>query len=143
MDIASKILAVLAVIAVLTVVFFAARSRPISVTTDQSVYRAGGALEVGIKNNFNEPICFSSCYPYLMEKEDKSGNWEMYAYMDCPKPDQASDCVAAGSEKKFRLPLQEIETGQTRLKIPVCVGCAAGQPFKASDVLYSNSFEIQ
>ena len=44
------------------------------IRTDKTEYQPGENLKIKIKNNFKEQICFSSCYPYLLEK--KNGEWK-------------------------------------------------------------------
>jgi hypothetical protein len=140
----SKILFGFLVIAIAAVVgiWAADRARAVEIFTDRQDYKLGDALEVTIANELGKAICFSSCYPYLVEKLDKKGQWEQYAYENCPNSEIAADCVAAGAKKIFRLSLADAEGGMNRLKLPLCVDCVSGQNFSANTTFYSNDFQI-
>jgi len=116
-------------------------AKPVRAVTDRVEYKIGDALEITIQNSLDKPICFSSCYPYLVEKRDKKGNWISYSYSACDDQDLPSNCMAAGAKKIFRLALDEAENGLNRLKIPVCVDCG-NQPFQADFTYYSNNFRV-
>lgn len=126
---------------VLGLFFILERSKGVEVSTDKNSYGAGNALTVSIKNNLGGEICFSSCYPYYLEK--KRSDWVDYDYDECLKRDEVAKCIRQGDVKTFKIVLTQSETGEHRLKIPVCVECQIGQDFKADKVYYSNSFQIQ
>ena len=113
----------------------------ILIKTDKTEYEPGGILKVKIKNNFPEQICFSSCYPYLLES--KNENWESYKYAECQKFDGNGHCIKAGDLKAFELTLPEDIRGIHRLVIPVCLGCKIEDPFKEYTRFYSNEFIIK
>jgi hypothetical protein len=113
----------------------------ISIVTDKTEYEAGGNLKVKIKNNFGKQICFSSCYPYLLES--KNDNWKSYEYPECQKFDGNGHCIKAGDLKAFELTLPERIKGIHRLAIPVCIGCKSEDPFKETTRFYSNEFTIK
>ncbi|MFA6375793.1 MAG: hypothetical protein WCX69_00120 [Candidatus Paceibacterota bacterium] len=140
MKIYIKIIIAALAIGIVTISYFNIFGKPVSVATDKNDYKVGDSLEVVIKNNLDKPICFSSCYPYLMELK-KSGNWVAYSYPECLHG-QALSCVQPAAEKKFQLTLDEAEIGTTRMKIQVCVDCQ-GQNFLPDFTFYSNNFEIQ
>ena len=113
----------------------------ISIITDKAEYESGGILKVKIKNNFPKQICFSSCYPYLLES--KNENWESYKYVECQKFDGNGHCLKAGDLKAFELTLPEVSEGLHRLAIPVCIGCKSEDTFREDKRFYSNEFKIK
>jgi len=113
----------------------------ISIITDKAEYESGGILKVKIKNNFPKQICFSSCYPYLLES--KNEEWESYKYVECQKFDGNGHCLKAGDLKAFELTLPEVSEGLHRLAIPVCIGCKSEDTFKEDMRFYSNEFKIK
>jgi len=117
------------------------QKRDLSIVTDKTEYESGGILKVKIKNNFGENICFSSCYPYLLE--NKNENWESYKYAECQKFDGNGHCMKAGELKAFELTLPQISDGSHRLAIPVCIGCQNEDTFKEDARFYSNEFTIK
>lgn len=117
------------------------QKRDLSIVTDKTEYESGGILKVKIKNNFGENICFSSCYPYLLE--NKNENWESYKYAECQKLNGNGSCIEARKEKAFELTLPEAPEGLHRLAIPVCIGCQNEDTFKEDARFYSNEFTIK
>jgi hypothetical protein len=113
----------------------------LSIITDKTEYEAGGNLKVKIKNNFGKQICFSSCYPYLLENENE--NWKSYKYAECQKFDGNGHCIKAGDLKAFELTLPERIKGIHRLAIPICIGCKSEDTFKETTRFYSNEFTIK
>ena len=112
--------------------------------TDKREYPAGESLEVSVQNNLGKTICFSSCYPYFVQKAvGKTGDWQPYKYGKCPNADITTSCIGDKKFKEFRLLLKYAEIGTNRLMIPVCRGCAAGQEFKQDAAIYSNTFEVR
>ena len=116
--------------------------RPVEGITDRDSYRAGEMLDISVKNNLGRAICFSSCYPYLIESRQKFGVWEQYRYDDCPEAEAAVNCIPPQATKKFRLALDDAQVGLNRLKLAVCENCAPGGLFKADLTIYSNIFKI-
>jgi len=117
------------------------QKRDLSIVTDKTEYESGGILKVKIKNNFGENICFSSCYPYLLE--NKNENWESYKYAECQKFNGNGSCIEARKEKAFELTLPEAPEGLHRLAIPVCLGCKSEDSFQEDQRFYSNEFWIR
>lgn len=115
--------------------------RGVSIVTDKNEYEAGGTLKVKIKNNFGKQICFSSCYPYLLE--NKNENWESYKYAECQKFDGNDHCIKAGDLKAFEFTLPKDVKGTHRLAIPICLGCKNENPFREDKRFYSNEFIIK
>jgi len=113
----------------------------ISIITDKTEYESGGILKVKIKNNFGENICFSSCYPYLLES--KNEKWESYKYVECQDFNGNGHCLKAGELKAFELTLPQAVKGPHRLAIPICLGCKIEDPFREDKRFYSNEFTIK
>lgn len=111
------------------------------ITTDKTEYEAGGTLKVKIKNNFGKQICFSSCYPYLLES--KNENWESYKYAECQEFNGNGHCLRAGDLKAFELTLPGIIKDPQRLAIPICLSCKNEDPFREDKRFYSNEFLIK
>jgi len=113
----------------------------ISVVTDKSEYEKEGNLKLNIRNNSRENICFSSCYPYFLEK--KETQWESYVYGICRQENVNDICIEPGQVKAFEMKLALANEGLHRLALPVCAGCKEGETFKESQRFYSNQFKIQ
>lgn len=113
----------------------------ILITTDGTEYEAGRILRVQIKNNSWENICFSSCYPYYLEK--KNTKWESYKYVECHDFNGNGNCIDAQKEKFFELTLPKISKGLHRLAVPVCGGCQSEDFFKEDKRFYSNEFTVK
>lgn len=111
------------------------------IATDKTEYQQGEVLKVTIKNNLIKNICFSSCYPYLLEK--KNAKWEFYSYVNCPKKDLNKDCIQPTQTKVFMLTLSLVEKGLHRMALPVCLGCQEDTDFIGSQRFYSNEFTIK
>jgi len=135
------ILVVSALSSVLFLLFFQ-KSGAAQISLNRAEYNPGEALEVSVRNDFGREICFSSCYPYLAEIRDQSGEWKEYVYQDCPETARAADCVSPRDSKKFRVALEDMPAGTHRLRIPFCLECAAGN-FQPEQTLYSPVFEIK
>lgn len=114
----------------------------ISIITDKKDYEQNGILRINIENESDETICFSSCYPYYLQKKD--AEWKNYEYGKCPNEDVAQYCVSQKDLKGFAIYLfsYEIENAVHRLAIPACIGCAQGEAFREDTILYSNDFEV-
>lgn len=103
-------------------------------------------IMLNIQSYAPEKICFSSCYPYYIQKKD--GSWEDYPSAKCLRENLAASCVDA-----FGLIGRGIELKQWqsflksdllhRLALPACIGCKEGEPFRVDKTFYSNEFKIQ
>jgi hypothetical protein len=121
--------------------FFPLRGN-ILISTDKGEYKKGESIIVEIENKTNKQICFSSCYPYYLEKKD--GNWKSYLYDNCPKLNLTNNCIKVGGKKFFQIEdLSYTQEGIHRLAIPLCVGCNLVENFKESKRVYSNEFLIK
>ncbi|MBU2634933.1 hypothetical protein KJ841_00455 [Patescibacteria group bacterium] len=113
----------------------------VHITTNIEEYTVGDVLKVKIENNLKENICFSSCYPYTIEK--RNGGWSSYRYQDCLGSNLNENCIDSRQVKAFELVVPLIETGFHRLGISACIGCNVNEVFKEGQKLYSNDFLIK
>jgi hypothetical protein len=119
-------------------------NKTIEVTTDQQQYNNGGSLKLRIRNLLAANVCFSSCYPYYLERKESKNNsadWDAYSYQSCLYNDQIKECIDPGNTKAFEISLPKIKQGVHRLSLPACKGCAEGQTFQENERFYSNEFE--
>lgn len=112
----------------------------VGVSTQNSEYEKGGAVRVNITNQLSESVCFSSCYPYYLEK--RNGGWEKYGYADCPEKNIVEKCVSPQGVKGFELTLPSVE-GMHRIAVPACVGCGLQELFRQDGWAYSNEFMVK
>jgi len=115
----------------------------ISISTNQEEYARGDNPKIKIKNNLRKTVCFSSCYPYYLERNN--GALKSYHYNDCLFPDVAEICIEPGQVKAFELLLDkmEIEGATHRVAVPACIGCALKENFRKDNFFYSNKFIIR
>lgn len=143
------ILIIIGGVIVLVLVIFASinlgikKPEYVGIATDKGEYETGNALRVKIENNLKGNICFSSCYPYYIQKQKKNGDWENYRYVDCPKENIAEKCVEPKQVKAFELVLPKIEEGLHRLVVLACMGCHFNEEFKEDQKFYSNNFIVK
>lgn len=112
----------------------------VDVITDNSSYTIGDKLKIKIQNNLEEKICFSSCYPYYIEK--KNDGWSSYEYIKCRDEDIAENCLDPDTVKAFQFEIPLVEKGTHRVVLPICVGCTESNIFKEGKRFYSNNFDI-
>lgn len=113
----------------------------VKILTDKGEYSPGEPLRVKIENNSEERVCFSSCYPYYIQR--KNGKWENYRYADCPKEDVVDNCVDPESKKAFELNLPSISEGPHRLAVGACLNCELKELFKKEENFFSNRFFVK
>jgi len=110
--------------------------------TEKNEYLGGENLKLKIVNNSGGTLCFSSCYPYFLEKKEK--DWEGYKYVECDRPNTHDGCIENKEIKAFELALpKEIAVGLHRIVVPVCNNCKLGEVFKEGQRIYSNEFLIK
>ncbi len=114
----------------------------ILIKTDKTEYEKEGILRVKIQNNFGKTICFSSCYPYYLERKIDE-RWESYSYAECREFNSNSDCIDAKKQKAFELVLPNVPAGLHRLAIPACLNCKIEDIFRKDKEFYSNTFLIK
>jgi len=122
---------------------YQARKAGTSVSTYLEEYQIGENPKIKIENSLSNPICFSSCYPYRLEKND--GGFKSYDYSPCSKEDVAEICLEPGKQKAFELVLDKLklDTGIYRVALPACVGCTFQEKFREDKRFYSNTFLIK
>ena len=112
----------------------------VNVITEKTEYKIGDIIKVKIENNLKKNICFSSCYPYYLEK--KGEEWKSYNYIDCPNSDLVKDCIDSRQVKAFELTVSSLEEGLHRITISACIGCNLEEVFREDQKFYSNEFII-
>ena len=117
------------------------KKEEVTISLDKISYQRGEKLKIAIENNSPKNICFSSCYPYLLEK--KNEEWKSYTYEDCQKADVNEYCINTDEKKAFEVELPLVETGSHRISLPVCLGCKEGEEFKENKRFYSSEFIIK
>ena len=122
-------------------IFWASKLPRVRITTDKKAYISGEYLKVNIKNYTTDIICFSSCFPYYIEKN--AGIWESYPYPQCADENLVQNCIKSGDLKAFQLVLSAPEKGTFRLAVPVCVNCAINNKFREDKWFYSNAFLVK
>lgn len=110
------------------------------ISTDGVEYENGGVSKLKIKNISQKTICFSSCYPYLLQRKDLI--WKTYNYKDCPDSDIIKTCLAGGETKAFETELPQVKEGLHRFVVPVCEDCKTKESFRETRRFYSNEFKI-
>ena len=116
----------------------------IIIITNKTDYTLGENPKIKIENNAIKNICFSSCYPYYLEKNNGNG-FKSYHYGSCPSVDKTETCVTPGQVKAFELLLDKmsIEKGFHRIAIPACIHCQLHEDFREDQRFYSNEFIIK
>lgn len=138
-----NIITIISIIIVIIVAFFvltAKTNNTLAVITDKYQYIRDEALKLKIENSSKAFICFSSCYPYYLEKKDD--NWQRFEYSECLDKNIAEKCLSKDKVKGFEISLPDLEKGDYRLAIPVCLSCQSLQEFKQEKWFYSNEFKI-
>jgi len=113
----------------------------VSVLTQKNEYLQGENLKVKITNKSGKTFCFSTCFPYLLEKKDKT--WESHKYVECNQVNIHDSCIENEKTRAFELTLPKGISGLHRIAIPVCSDCKEGIPFKEEAKFYSNEFVIK
>lgn len=110
------------------------------ISTNKTKYDRESII-VKIENRTNKKICFSSCYPYYLER--KNNDWKSYLYDNCSRLDLIGNCVKPEKEKYFQIDdLSYTKEGLHRLAVPVCLGCSLAENFIENKRFYSNEFLI-
>jgi len=143
-DIVIIIFGLIILVAIIFISYFLpekASNGEIIVLTDKQEYSPGDNLKVKIGNDTEDDICFSTCYPYFIER--KEDQWITYKYKQCLEEDKVDSCVNAREVKAFELDLSSIGKGFHRLVIQACVGCKTHELFTKEKELISNQFIIK
>ena len=104
------------------------KEKNIDISTDKQEYTLGELLRVKIMNNTKDKVCFSTCYPYFIERKEE--NWIAYEYEDCSQQDTVDSCVESSQVKAFEFNVPVLKKGSHRLMIQACVACQDNQIFK-------------
>lgn len=115
----------------------------INVLTNKEEYEPGEILKVKIENETENRICFSSCYPYYIQKRNGERQWKDYQYEDCTNEDVVENCIEPKEIKAYEITVPNINEGEHRLLINACVGCNLKQKFEKNKNLISNYFIIK
>ena len=141
----TKSLAILALITIGVIGFYWGRNvkqSDINVKLLKQIYSKGEKARVTISNNDAQQICFSTCYPYRLQK--KNGDWGSYKYPDCPEENLNLPCVAPNEKRSFEFTLEErINNGIHRVAIPINRGGEEGEKFKEDKQVYSKPFDVK
>lgn len=114
----------------------------VAVELSRQIYNEGEEITVTVRNNSFKQICFSSCYPYYLQKKD--GGWQSYDYSQCPEEDLNIPCLDSNEEKTFQFNLQQkIQQGPHRVAIPINKDGTQGESFEEDFKAYSEPFEIK
>lgn len=111
------------------------------ITTEKTEYLVGDNLRLKIKNNYGKELCFSTCYPYFLERKDQ--NWQRYSYVECNKINIHNGCIRNNQEKAFELTLPKVQSGVHRLVVPLCADCDLDENFQPELNFYSNEFIVK
>ena len=137
--IAVVVILIVGIILIIGVVFKAQR---VKIETDKQEYANGDSLKVNIRNNLRDNICFSSCYPYYLERENGEG-WKSYSYSNCLTANIVDKCIEPKNIKAFKLVLSSLEKGIHRLAVPVCINCNNQETFREDNKFYSKEFIVK
>jgi len=105
------------------------------------VYKQGNNPQLKIENYLGASICFSTNFPYYIEK--KIGEeWKEYKYLGPDGEDFITKCMSPRDIKAFEL-ISPIRKGLHKIAIPVCSNCKIGQKFNESERFYSDQFIVK
>ena len=140
------ILILILLIAVLAWMGYSFKKEATSVITYKTEYSEGENPKIKIMNDSEEKICFSSCYPYYLERSNGAKDeFKSYQYGNCQESDVVKICLEPNEVKAFEILLDDItpEKGLHRIAIPTCIGCALQEKFRQDQWFYSNEFVIK
>lgn len=115
----------------------------IEVLIQEEKYSPGEDLKIQITNNQEENICFSSCYPYYLERKIEKEEWERRSYGNCEEEDIAIKCISFKNLRAFELMLKNPERGVYRVSVPICINCREGEIFQEDKEIFSPFFEVK
>ena len=133
----------------LVLVFWGWKGQKIKIVTDKTTYENGTVLRLKIRNFLFKNACFSSCYPYNLERSYRSENSSsdseriVYTYQDCPHSDLVVKCIRPFETKAFEISLPQVKKGTHRISVSICENCQVGQKFQETSKFYSNEFKIK
>jgi hypothetical protein len=128
--------------------YFIQNATGVKVVTDSRVYNKEGTVKINIENKLNQPICFSSCYPFYIKAVNEGKIIDDYA--SCPFENKAFSCVEPGAKEGREISLLDnffsflLEPNKKyQLILPACIGCSEGDPFEEQTIFQSNQFKIK
>lgn len=113
----------------------------VAIETDRNRYQEDESLRLKIENDSEDSLCFSSIFPYFLERKEND-KWTLYKYQPLIKKDLIVKCMLAGEVKAFETVLFGTK-GIHRIAIPFCANCQIGEEFKANKIYHSNEFIIR
>jgi len=141
----TKTLSILALLLIGVVAFYwgqRSKQGDISTRLSKQIYNRGEEVRLTIRNNTFQQACFSSCYPYYLQK--KNEEWSFYNYPNCPDQDSNLPCISPGEKKTFSFDLEKkIESGIHRIAIPINKKGKKGEEFAEDKKVYSDPFDVK
>jgi len=134
------ILVLLILVLIFAFLLKTSQSQEVIITTDKTEYGLNEVLTITVKNNLTDSICLSPCSLGLLEK--KNGQWEIYDYEECKKPDECLERIEPKQAKSFEFDIYATEPGLHRMVLPSCINCQLGDDFREDERFYSNEFTI-
>jgi hypothetical protein len=115
----------------------------LTIRTDKWEYTPTEKAIIIIENTSDKKACFSSCYPFYLEKQEAS--WQYYRYDQCPEDNIADICVNPYDKKAFEVFLGDLwpTPASHRFVISTCFTCNEGDKFKMDEIFFSNVFKIE
>jgi hypothetical protein len=115
----------------------------LKVSTDKQEYGQNEKSIIVIENVSEKKACFSSCYPFFVQKQEST--WRSYEYETCPKENIAEVCINPYGKKAFEVILEDqgILAGNYRFIVSACTKCNVGDRFETSEVFFSNEFKVK
>ncbi len=122
--------------------YYHAMPQQVLIITERPSYTSNAELSLAVKDILPNRICFSSCYPYFFERQDKE--WVAYDYNNkCDHPDMIESCLEPDYAKFFSILLPSLDPGVHRILIPVAINREVGDFFHKDELYYSNDFIVK
>jgi len=122
--------------------YYHAMPQQVLIITEKPFYTSNTELSLAVKDILPNRICFSSCYPYFFERQDKE--WVAYDYNNkCDHPDMIESCLEPDYAKFFSILLPSLDPGVHRILIPVAINREVGDFFHKDELYYSNDFIVK
>ena len=122
--------------------YYHAMPQQVLIITEKPSYISNAELSLAVKCILPNRICFSSCYPYFLER--KYNGWVVYDYNNkCEHPDIIESCLEPDYAKFFSILLPSLDPGVHRMLIPVAINREVGDFFQRDAAYYSNDFVVK
>lgn len=114
----------------------------LSIHTDKEEYDHKDKAIIIIENISDNNVCFSSCYPFYIQKKDMT--WENFKYGQCLQKDVAETCINPYGKKAFEVSLEDmgIASANHRFVVTACLNCNIGDDFRIDEIFFSNEFKV-